>query len=212
MSDLQRVGSVYGGAGTAAPFTAGLSGAQRVNDAHGRYMDAVLAGRAYMLSAAAAAPTAYIGGAAGSPLIAVHNPANSNKYFALLAIGFGQRAAATVAGQTALALWTGPSVSPTGTKTPPTNVLSQATSGAAALGFVNTALTGSTALSLALPVFTHYWATAAAAFSSPGLFDVAGLIVLSPGNQAALGVTVVPTSVTVDVAMYWEEIPYLTYV
>jgi hypothetical protein len=63
---------------------------------------------------------------------------------------------------------------------------------------------------LALPLFTHYWATAAGAFSSPSLFEVAGLVHAIPGNQIALGVTVVPTTVTVDVAMYWEEVPYLT--
>ena len=97
----------------------------------------------------------------------------------------------------------------TGTKTNPTSVLSQLASGSAAQGNVNAALTGSTALALALPLYTHYWATAAGAFSSPGLFDIGGITVAIPGNDLALGVTVVPTSVTVDVSMFWEEVPYI---
>lgn len=209
MSDLQRVGPVFGGVGTAPPFTAGITGGQRVNDAHGRYMDAVMAGRVFLLSAPAAAPVAYVGAAAGSPLLAVHNPASSGKILALLMVGFTGRVAASAAGQTGLALWTGVSAQPTGTLTPPRNVMSQTASGAAGLGFVNTALTSSTALNLALPLYTYYWATAAAAFAAPAMFDVGGLIVVPPGNQVALGLTTVPTSVTCDVSMFWEELPFL---
>lgn len=209
MSDLQRVGPVYGGAGAAAPFTAGPSAAQRVQDAHGRYLQVVLEGRAFYLSGAASAPTAYVGAAAGTPLAAVHNPVGSGKIIAALLVGFSQRAAASAAGQTGLNLWAGPSVAPTGTQTAPRNALSQSQGGSAALGFVNAALTGSTALNLALPLLTHYWATAAGAFSNPGLLDCGGIVLATPGNQVALGLTVVPTSVTVDWALYWEELPYL---
>lgn len=209
MSDLQRVGPVFGGLGTAPPFTAGPSGAQRIQDTHGRYLQAVLENRVFGLSGAAAAPTAYVGAAGGTPLLAVHNPATSNKILALLMVSVAQRATATGAGTTGLNVWSGPSAQPTGTLTPPTNALSLVAQGSAGRGHVNTALTGSTALALALGLYTHYWATAAAAFSSPGMFDVGGLVLAAPGNQIAVGLTVVPTSVTVDVAMWWEELPYL---
>jgi hypothetical protein len=139
----------------------------------------------------------------------VHNPANSGKVIVALMVGLAGRAAASAAGQTGLALWSGPSVLPTGTATAPTSALSLAVGGSAAKGFVNTALTGSTALALALPLFTYYWATAAGAIMSPGMFDIGGIVLAAPGNQIALGLTVVPTSTTVDAALYWEEIPYL---
>lgn len=209
MSDLQKVGADYGGLGTFKPFTSGPSGGQRTQDAHGRFFDAVVGNRAFFLSVAAAAPTAYVGAAGGTPLLAVHNPANSGKLLVGLAVSAALRAIATAAGQTGLDVWSGPSVLPTGTVTVPKNALSLAQSGSAAVGFANAALTGSTALALALPLLTHYWATAAAAFMSPGLFDLGGLVVAAPGNQIAVGVTVVPTSLTVDAALYWEEIPYL---
>ena len=157
----------------------------------------------------ASGATAYIGAAGGTPLFAVHNPDSSQKILSLLGVGIVGRAAASAAGQTGLALWSGPSVLPTGTVTTPTNVFSKIASGSSGVGFVNTALTGSTALTIALPLWTYYWATAAGAVQSPGFFDVAGLLVLPPGNQGALGLTVALTSATYDVAMVWEELPYL---
>lgn len=212
MSDLMRVGADWGSAGTFKPLTSATSGAQRVSDAHGRYFDAALASRTYFLSGAALAPTAYVGAAAGTPLLAIHNPTNSNKLLVINAVAIALRAAGSAAGQTGLVLWSGVSALPTGTATSPTNVLSQITSGSSARGFSNTALTGSTALAVALPVFTYYWATAAGAVASPGMFDVGGLVVVAPGNQVALGLTTVPTSTTADVAMYWEEVPFLVQV
>lgn len=209
MSDLQKVGGDWGGLGTFKPFTAGPSGAQRVQDAHGRFLDAVLGNRMFYLPFPAAAPTAYVGAAGGTPLACVHNPANSGKLLVAMAVGIAGRATATAAGTTGLDLWTGPSAIPTGTQTPPTNALSQTPGGSTGKGFINTALTGSTALNLALALFTHYWATAAGAISSPGFFPIEGLVVAPPGGQIAIGLTVAPTALTVDGALYWEEIPYL---
>jgi glucan biosynthesis protein len=51
MSDLQKVGPDYGGSGTFKPFTADTTGAQRVQDAHARYFEAVRSGNVYALSA-----------------------------------------------------------------------------------------------------------------------------------------------------------------
>lgn len=209
MSDLMKIGADWGGAGAFKPFTSSISGAQRTSDAHGRFLNAVLENRVYALSTAGAAATAYTGGAAGTPLLAIHNPANSGKYLALLAVGIASRVAASAAGTFGLNLWSGPSVLPTGTTTPPTNVLSLAASGSGARGFVNTALTSSTALALALPLASYYWATAAGAIIAPSFFDIGGLLVAAPGNQIALGGTAALTSATYDVAMYWEEMPAL---
>jgi hypothetical protein len=208
MSDLQIIGPQYGSLGAPKPFTAGGSGAQRVQDAHGRYLQAVMENRAFFLSVAAGAVTAYTGGAAGTPLLAVHNPTGSGKVLVPLLVGFAPRAAASAAGQANLELWSGPSAAPTGTKTGPTNALSLSAAGSAALGFVNTALTGSTALALAMPLSTYYWATAAGAFMSQAMFDVAGFGVAAPGNQFTVGLTAALTSLTADAAIFWEEIPY----
>lgn len=211
MADLQVIGTQQGSVGVPKPFTAGVTGAQRVSDAHGRYMEAVLAGRAYYLSVADAAPTAYVGAAGGTPLLAIHNPSNSNVMVAALMVVHAGKVSAATTGMSGLELWAGASVQPTGTKTTPTNAYSQVASGSAVLGFVNTALTSSTALNLALPLATYYWATAASAFFAGGQFDLAGLIFAPPGNEIALGLSTVPGSDTHDVAMYWEEIPLLTF-
>lgn len=211
MSDLQRVGVVNGGTGTAPPFTAGITGAQRVSDAHGKYFDAVWGGRVFFLSAAAAAATAYAGGAAGTPFIAIHNPANSGKLISLLVVTYGNAVAASAAGTVRASVYGGPSVIPTGTQTPPNSALSLSVGGSVAKGFVNTALTGSTALTLLGTLGSYYWATAAGAaeVTTPGFCDIGGLWVAAPGNQLAFGFSAALTSATWEGALYWEELPYL---
>lgn len=182
-------------------------GSVGTQDTHGRFQEAVLRGNVYYMALAAAAGTAFIGAAGGTPLFGVMNPLRSVKNLVFLGVGCALRAAATGAGQTGLVLWAGTSALPTGTVTAPTNALTQQASGASGVGFSNTAMTGSTAITVALPLFTHYWATAAAAFASPGFFDIGGLVVATPGVLVALGLTVIPTSLTADAAIYWEEVP-----
>jgi hypothetical protein len=206
MSDMQRVGPVFGTTGSEAPFTAGITGAQRVQDAHGRYMEAVRSGNVYKVSVAGGAATAYTGAAGGTPLIGVHNPPNSGVILAVLAASINGRAQASAAGTVGVNLWAGPSATPTGTVTAPTNLWSLSPAGSAALGFSNTALTGSTALGLMMSLLTYYWATAAAAAFAPGFFDIGGLIVLAPGNQVTLGATAALTSATYDASLIYEEI------
>lgn len=208
MSDLMKVGADWGGGGTFKPFTAGVSGAQRVTDAHGRYMDAVMAGRVWVLSVVAGAATAYTGAAAGTPLLCVHNPANSQKYISVLAVTFGSVVAASAAGTVALRVYAGASVIPTGTTTNPRNMLTQVASGSSGVGFSNAALTGSTALSHVMTLNSYYWATAAGAFIGPAFFDIGGTIVVPPGNQVAVGGSAALTSATYDASIIFEEIPY----
>jgi hypothetical protein len=204
-----KVGSDWGGAGAFKPFTATPSGAQRVSDAHGRYMDAVLAGRVWVLSVVAGAATAYTGAAAGTPLLAVHNPANSQKYISVLGVSFGSVVAASAAGTVALRVYAGASVLPTGTVTNPRNMLTQVASGSAGVGFSNAALTSSTALSHAMTLNSYYWATAAGAWAAPAFFDIGGLLVIPPGNQVAVGGSAALTSATFDCSLIFEELPYL---
>src|SRR5712664_3100170 len=72
--------------GTQQALRGSRTGAGVVTDAHGRYQEAVLRGNVYSLSAAAAAPTAYTGAAAGTPLLAVFNPAGTGKALVGLAV------------------------------------------------------------------------------------------------------------------------------
>lgn len=213
MSDLMKVGADWGAAGTFKPLTSTISGAQRTADAHGRFLDSVLANRVFFMSLSGAAPTAYVGAAAGTPLLAIHNPANSSKVFAVTMVGYAARGQVTAAGTTALVLWSGPSVLPTGTITQPKSALGLS-QGGSAVGFSNAALTGSTALSVALPLNTFHLigATPVSESNMPSIYDIGGLILAAPGNQIALGMTTVPTGLTCDLAMYWEEIPYLPQV
>ncbi len=207
LSDI-RVGPIVSADGTVNPLRASRDGAAVTTDAHGRYTEAVLRGNVYYLSyPATAGPTAYVGAAGGTPLLAVHNPTGSNKALALIyASGL---VAVTGSGGTAttnLALWAGASVTPTGTQTSPKSVLTYA-SGGVGLGFINTALTSSTALNLVLALNYYHWVTTAATEDlGQGMIDLGGLIVLMPGMQAAMGATVVPTSTTWNVSLFWEEI------
>lgn len=201
-----KVGQLISADGSINPARADRTNAAVNSDIHGRYLESIRQGNVFMLSAAAAGGTAYVGAAGGTPLLAVHNPAGSGKILSLLMIALGLRAQGSVAGQTALAAWAGASVLPTGTVTPARSALTYVAGGATGVGFSNTALTGSTALTLALPVATYYWATAASAFLAATLFDVQGIVAAIAGNQIAIGLTTIPTSLTVDVAMFWEEI------
>lgn len=174
---------------------------------HAKYQEAVLRGGVYFLSGSALAPTAYVGAAGGTPLLALHNPANSGKNLVLLAMSVANRVAASAAGTVSFGVWGGPSVIPTGTQTTPTNMMSLAATGAAAKGFANAALTGSTALNLLMSPTTYYWATAAGAIFGQMYTHFEGLIIIAPGNQVAMGATSALTSATWDVSLIWDEIP-----
>lgn len=209
--DVMNRGPVWGAQGSAAPFTASLSSSQRTNDAHGKYLDALIGNRLFSLSVAAAAATAYTGGAAGTPFIAIHNPANSGKLLSLLALAFANAVAASAAGTVVGNIYWGPSALPTGTVSNPVSQLSGLASGSSGVGFRNTALTGSTALANMMPVNSYYWATAAGAaqVSGPAILDINGLITLAPGNQAAFGLSAALTSAQWTAALFWEELPFL---
>ena len=210
MSDLQVRGPLVGGTGSASPFTADITGAQRVADAHGRYAEAVRRGNVFFLNVTAGAATAFVGAAAGTPLIGLYNPVNSGKQFELVGCSIGSRVAASAAGTAAFNLWGGPSVLPTGTITAPTNGLTLLAIGSSARGFVNTAMTGSTAITQIMPVATYYWATAASSMFAPSSFyDLGGIVNVQPGNLVALGATAALTSATYDVTLFWEEVPLL---
>lgn len=209
MSDLMVRGPIFGSTGSPVPLTASTTGAQRVTDAHGNYFEAAVRGNIYFMSVAAGAPTAYVGAAGGTPLIGIHNPTGSGKAASLLFASAAPRIISSAIGLTDIALWAGSSVTPTGTITQPRQSASFA-QGGEILGFSNTAMTGSTALNLALALNSYAWGTSVGvASAAAGIMDLRGLIVLKEGMQAALGATVALTSVTWDVSLWWELVPYI---
>ena len=112
-----------------------------------------------------AAITAYSGGAAGTPMIGLWNPAGTGKNLWVLTSNFANAVAASAAGTVTWALYYGPTAAITATASS-TYPISQSTmqpSGSVAKAFVNTALTSSTALTNVVPMGSYYWATAAGA-------------------------------------------------
>jgi hypothetical protein len=204
-----RVGEVAGQDGQIQPIRLGRKGALVTQDAHGRYQEAIMRGNVYFLSIANAGPTAYTGGAAGTPLIGLKNPVNSGKALVLLALSLTIYTSAGTAGLGGFAFYYGSNTAvSTGTKTNPTNALTMLATGSVAYGFVNTAMTGSTALTFLMAVATYYWATAGGAVLQSGFIDLGGIVVVAPSNEVAFGLQVLPASTTVSCTLLWEEIPY----
>jgi len=207
--DQGRVGELLGSDGTIQPLRLTRKGGLAAADVQARYQEAVLRGNVYYLAAGAAAPTAFVGAAGGTPLIGVMNPTGSGKVLVFLAASTTITAVPSAAGVVDSEMWAGVSVLPTGTVTAPTNMANQQSTGSIAKGFVNTAMTSSTAINLVTGLSAFWWATAAAgAMASSGIVDLAGITVAIPGVLVALGVRTVPTSTTTDAFLMWEEVPY----
>ena len=84
-----------------------------------------------------------------------------------------------------------------------------------AKGFVNTALTGSTALTALLTGLATIIAVSNATIEvgatlTESWVDIGGLLVAIPGNEVAVGLVTVPASVVVDATLFWEEVSYST--
>ena len=165
--------------------------------------------KVYFQQVTAANPTAFTGGAAGTPLIGVYNPVGSGVDCVILSTRIGVRTQGTAAGAYDAAWYGGVSVLPTGTNTVPINAYSQQATGSAMKSYVNTAMTGSTAVTLTAPIVglganpgTTAPATVAVVNDAPN-----GVVIASPGVLQALGVSFSGTAGSFDVAVYWAELP-----
>jgi len=176
-----------------------------------RYSYLTLANKVYKLSTAGGNPTAYVGAAAGTPFLAVYNPPSSGVNLIALLCGIDVQTEGTGTAAQAAALYNGVVTAlGTGTQTTPTNALSLQTSGSAAQGFSNAALTSQTGtLSLALPLFSIGVTpgTTATKDAINGLYDCAGLVIAIPGNMIALGFSGTGTAGKFDATLYWAELP-----
>lgn len=181
-----------------------------VSELHGRYYETTYRGNGFLLSVStAAAVTAYAGGAAGTPMLALFNPVGSGKNAVLTKVAIGNVVAASAAGTVAFGLYFGTTAAITqATTVAPWAMNSQLQSGSVMTGFRNVALTSGSAANNVIPVATYYWATAAgAALVTGGPIDLEGSIIIPPGSYAALGGSAALTSATWIGSMQWEEVP-----
>lgn len=195
-------------AGQSSPIaTAGYTGETRVADRHARYQEAIMRGSVFSLGVStAAAITAYVGAAAGTPQVAIWNPAGSGVNAVIWLANFGNVVAASGAGSVNWGLWYGVTAAITqATTVAPVNQLSSA-GGSKLTGFTAHALTASTALTNLVSLGSYYWATAAGAFQAPGLTFIDGAVVVPPGSMAALGGSAALTSATWVSSLVWEEV------
>jgi len=226
MSDLMKIGADFGTAGAFKPLTAGLSGAQRVSDAHGRYMQAALEGRLFsdgmtLTSISNATFTTGTLGATGTPITGVWNPLTSNKNLAILQAILGVTiTAATKTGGSPFvwAMSTGNGVLTLGNA--PLNRLTMVKSGSVAKGLSGIAMTGQTnalvvMLASALGGGSAGYSQVDGTVTAPSPFQVSfvenldGSIIVPPGGILALLATTTPVAHSAASGLIWEELPIL---
>lgn len=155
--------------------------------------------------------TGFTGGAAGTPLIGIYNPQGSGVDLILLRIAIAIRTQGTgAASPGSINLYGGVSALPTGTLTQPVSAYSQLPAGSAARTFVNTALTGSTAIALTaalLGIGANPGTTAPSTGISSIIDYPFGLVCASPGVLQAIGAAASTTAASIDVTAYWAETP-----
>jgi hypothetical protein len=210
MSDLQRVGPVFGGTGTAPPFTASITGGQRVNDAHGRYMDAVLSGRVFVASNQTLA-TLQTGLTTAQTGLGIYNPSTSGKYLVLLQAScvftIAQPTTASVYGLCANT--TTQQAAPTSqTAATVRNALLGSSSASGAL-----ALTAGTLAAAPVAVSVLGVAYTGAITVSTGVVpfyrEYGGQLIVYPGSYLGFFCSVAPAATSFWGELVWEEIPAL---
>lgn len=225
--DGMKIGSNWGGSGDFTPFTSGVSGGQRVLDAHGRFFDPTLAGRVFHAGASItsinnATFTVATTGATATPVIGLWNPLTSNKYLEVLQAQLTvilTALAATGPGGFAWMISVGNAAISTGSN--PINGLSfLAPGGSVAKAFFGTALTG---MAGALSVLrgsglgggsaenVAFTATAVAmqTLAMPSVENIDGSIIVPPGGVLALMATTTPVAHSVVPGISWQENPLM---
>ena len=176
-----------------------------------QYYTLIKAGIVFSAPVLAANPTAFTGGAAGTPLFGIYNPANSGKDLVMLMLGIGIRSTGSAAAATMDLNWfqcNQGGVAVTGTQTQCRNMYSQANTGSVAWAMVNTANTAALASQLTRTSLS-LGNVAASAVLNVGLFmdDIKGIITVAPGCYAAFGASLGLTAGSIDITPVWAEIP-----
>lgn len=214
MADLMVIGSSFGTAGTFKPLTAGISGAQRTQDAHARYADAALANRLYSISTAVAGVTVAAGHiiGAGTPLVGIYNPNGSNKTVLVNRVACSVNSGTPGAGGFCWGYMNAPST--TITTASGASEVNQGTFQAGGSGvrtYVATAVTGFVSVLL-----RHIGGPTAGAAAANGnltvLEETGGSIAVPPGTALGVFAALAGTSPIVNVALEFEVVPLLAYV
>ena len=189
---------------------AGILGELLVSEALPAYYSLVKSGVVFSVAALAANASAFTGGAAGTPLIGIYNPASSGKDIVLLSTTVGIRTTGTAAA-TLDFNWYGVNqggVAVTGTQTAASNAYSQAATGSVAYCMVNTANTAALASTLRKSSLSVGNATTTAGLNT-GIYvdDIKGMLVISPGCYMAFGASAATTAGSFDVSVLWAEVP-----
>lgn len=218
-----KVGPDWGTTGTFKPFTAVPSGAQRVSDAHARFMAANLEGRLFSIGGGATALSANTIAltATSTPIVGVWNPSTNDKSLVILQaslqvyintlttpVGSGPFAWASSVGNTAISTGSTPYCRKT-----------MVAVGSAAKGFPGgVALTGLTnnvvlfagAHFQNTTSLTHGTVTAVTTqFSIGGVQNFDGGLIVPPGGVLSLINTTSTTTCSVAAELVWEEVPIL---
>lgn len=187
----------------------GLFGEGLVSEAGPQYHALVKSGMVFSASALAINPTAFSGGAAGTPIFGLYNPAGSGVDLVIMQARAAIRNFGTAAANASLGFYSAAqgNTAPTGASTSPKQMYSQATTGSAALAMVNTVNTGAVASGLVAPSVGIQAVAAAAEITSQLLDDLKGAIIVPPGGYLAYGLSAALTGGSIDASLIWAEMP-----
>jgi len=147
---------------------AGSFGELFVSELNPVYYSLLKANRVFSIAALGANPTAFTGAVAGTPLIGLYNPAASGVDLVLLQLRLGVRTTGTAAATLDFGFYgvNQGGVAVSGTQTQARNMYSQANTGSAAYGMINTANTAALASTLIAPSVSLGAASATAALNA----------------------------------------------
>lgn len=208
MSDLQRVGPVPGGTGTAVPFTADITGAQRITHAHPRYFDPV--SRRAVFSGAIVGQVTTVGLATTYTGLVLSNPPGSPVNLVVHKVGYAFIVA--FAAGSVIGLMTGFNAGTEVTHTTPVTPRNQFFVGASAGGYgkLDSAATLPTAPTLNTILGSGLTGAITTAPHIPGgLVDLEGSIILPAGAYCALYTSTASGAAGGAFSFAWEEIPNL---
>lgn len=215
MSDLQVRGPLYGGIGTASPFTADITGAQRIQDAHARYFEAVRSGNVFSVSARGltlAAGQGYAQAANATVNFVFWNPQASGKMLVLMKSSFVTVSGTPAAGEVNYQVSAGNVITSTANGVH-VNTFSGSITGSAARSWVKTAaaaIAGTVAFNDLRPAFAQSATAAGLNYAAVAADFIDGEIILQPGMAFTFGVGGAGTSHVGSFGLVWEELPLLT--
>lgn len=210
MSDLQRVGPVFGGTGTAPPFTAGITGAQRTSDAHARYMDAVLSGRVF-IAANQALVTLQTGLTTAQTGLGIFNPQASGKRLILWSASCVNAVAQPTSGSV-LGLCAATNTIQAVPTSQTAAVVRNALLGASAVSAASAFTAGTLAaapVAISILGISYTGAITVSTGVAPFYRDYAGAIVVEQGSYLGFFGAVAPAATSFWGELVWEEVPVL---